>query len=391
MLGYLETLTLWSDEGKNFDVLCCDFAKAFDKVPWERLLAKIEGLGVGGDILAWVRVWLTGGRQQSVVLNGHQSSWGDIVSGVIQGSCLGPVLFLMFINDIDTAVDLTACFISKFADDTKMAGVVETEEDYRQFQAGIDGLARWSQDWQLLFNVSKCKIMHFGGSNQRFLYTMNGEQLEEVEKEKDVGVLISSDLKPSLQCSSASGKANGVLGQISRAVNYRDKKTFIQLYKVYVRPHLEYCVQAWSPYHKGDMDKLEKVQKRAVNMVAGLKSKNYADKLKEVGLTSLEERRSRGDMLQTFRIINGIDNVEAETWFTFANERDRDGATNTRHSSDITRLVQGESRYEPRRNFFSQRVPDLWNSLPKTTSHITTVLGFKAAYGGTNLRQSGQS
>ena len=177
-----------------------------------------------------------------MVLNGQQSSWGDIVSGVIQGSCLGPVLFLMFINDINTAVDLTACFISKFTDDTKMAGVVETLEDYRQFQAGIDGLARWSQDWQLLFNVSKCKIMHFGGSNQRFLYTMNGEQLEEVEKEKDVGVLISSDLKPSLQCSSASGKANGVLGQISRAVNYKDKKTFIQLYNVYVRPHLEYCV-----------------------------------------------------------------------------------------------------------------------------------------------------
>ena len=79
---------------------------------------------------------------------------------------------------------------------------------------------------------------------------MNGEQLEEVEKEKDVGVLISSDLKPSLQCSSASGKAKGVLGQISRAVNYRDKKTFIQLYKVYVRPHLEYYVQAWYPIRR---------------------------------------------------------------------------------------------------------------------------------------------
>ena len=79
-----------------------------------------------------------------------------------------------------------------------------------------------------------------------------------------------------------------------------------------MRPHLEYCVQAWSPYQKADMEKLEKVQKRAVNMVAGLKSKNYADKLKEVGLTSLEERRSRGNMLQTFRIINEVDNVEAE-------------------------------------------------------------------------------
>ena len=84
---------------------------------------------------------------------------------------------------------------------------------------------------------------------------------------------------------------------------------------MYVRPHLEYCVQAWSPYHKADMEKLEKVQKRAVNMVAGLRSKNYADKLKEVGLTSLKDRRSRGDMIQTFQIINEVDNVEAETFF----------------------------------------------------------------------------
>ena len=276
------------------------------------------------------------------------------MSGVIQGSCLGPVLFWIFINDIDSAADLTACFISKFADDTKMAGVVETEEDYRQFQPDIDGLARWSKDWQLLFNVSKCKIMHFGGTNQRFAYTMKGEQLEKVEK--DVGVLISSDLKPSLQCSSASGKANGVLGHISRAVNYRDKKTFIQLYKVYVRPHLEYCVQAWSPYHKADMDKLEKVQKRAVNMVAGLRSRNYVDKLKEVGLTTLEERRTRGDMIQTFRIIQGVDNVETGTWFTMANEREREGATSTRNNRDTTRLVEGDNNYKLRRNFFSQRV-----------------------------------
>ena len=111
-------------------------------------------------------------------------------------------------------------------------------------------------------------------------------------------------------------------------------------------------------HHKADMKKLEKVQKRAVNMVAGLRSKNYADKLKEVGLPSLEERRSRGHMIQTFRFINEVDNVQAETWFTFASEREREGATSTRHSRDTTKLVQGDSKYELRRSFFSQRVPN---------------------------------
>ena len=94
--------------------------------------------------------------------------------------------------------------------------------------------------------------------------------MEKVDVEKDVGVMVANILKPSKQCSSAAGKANGVLGQVSRAVKYRDKRTFVQLYKVYVRPHLEYCIQAWSPYTQADKDKLEQVQRRAVNMVRGL-------------------------------------------------------------------------------------------------------------------------
>ena len=122
---------------------------------------------MGGDLLGWIRVWLTGGRQQCVILNGQQSGWGEIVSGVIQGSCLGPALFLVFINDIDTAVALTNSFLSKFADDTKMASIVESEEDRKKFQEGVDSLSNWSKDWQLLFNVGKCKVMHFGPNNKK--------------------------------------------------------------------------------------------------------------------------------------------------------------------------------------------------------------------------------
>ena len=111
--------------------------------------------------------------------------------------------------------------------------------------------------------------MHFGTRNSHNKYTMNGQEMEEVVVEKDVGVLVANTLKPSQQCSAAAGKANGVLGQVSRAVKYRDKRTFVQLNNVYVRPQLEYCIQAWSPYTQGDKDKLEQVQKMAVNMVAG--------------------------------------------------------------------------------------------------------------------------
>ena len=124
-------------------------------------------------------------------------------------------------------------------------------------------------------------------------------------------------------------------------------------------------------------------------MVTGLKGRCYEDKLKEVGLTSLEDRRERGDMIQTFKIIQGLDNVEVGTWFTLASERDREGATTTRHSQDTTRLEEGTSKLDLRRNFFSQRVPPIWNSLPQSTRQKSSVLSFKAAYDGTVLRQPG--
>ena len=124
-------------------------------------------------------------------------------------------------------------------------------------------------------------------------------------------------------------------------------------------------------------------------MVAGLRGRTYEQKLEEVGLTTLEDRRTRGDMIQTFRILNGVDRVEPSTWFTLAHERDRVGAANTRHSNDITRTVEGRSKTEVRRNFFSQRVPGQWNSLPVTTRQQPSVIAFKAAYDGTMLMDPG--
>ena len=121
-----------------------------------------------------------------------------------------------------------------------------------------------------------------------------------------------------------------------------------------------------------------------------MNGRTYQDKLREVGLTTLEERRDRGDMIQTFRIIQGLDNVEVGTWFQLASDRSREGTVNTRQSRDITRLVEGESHYENRRHFFSQRVPSRWNSLPESTRQQNTVLGFKAAYDGTTISHTGQ-
>ena len=123
-----------------------------------------------------------------------------------------------------------------------------TQEDRDKFQAMLDSLAEWSADWQMLFNVDKCHFIHAGRKNPEFVYDWGGGQLEVSDEEKDVGVMVTKTLKPSLQCARAAKKANQVLGQMARSITYRDKFTFTRLYKVYVRPHLQYCSSAWSPY-----------------------------------------------------------------------------------------------------------------------------------------------
>ena len=196
LLAYLESLTDMVDEGHAVDVLYLDFAKAFDKVPHARLIEKCRGLGIGGKVLSWIQEWLTG-RQQRVVLNGKYSGWGDVVSGVPQGLVLGPTLFVIFINDIDCAVDVTGSLLLKFADDTKWAMVVDTEEQSQVFQEGIHRLENWSREWQMLFNSGKCHVLHLGSRNREREYTMGGQVLETVDSEKDVGILVHKSLKPS--------------------------------------------------------------------------------------------------------------------------------------------------------------------------------------------------
>lgn len=385
LLEYLETLTKLVDEGHSMDIIYLDFAKAFDKVPHRRLVDKLHAHGIKGKVSGWVEAWLTG-RKQRVVLNGKFSSWDCVGSGVPQGSVLGPTLFVIFINDIDSAIDTVMSIITKFADDTKVGRVVENENDRAAMQRDIDNLMEWTDTWQMQFNAGKCKVLHVGRNNPGYSYTMGGYApagtvLETTVEEKDVGVMIHSSLKPSAQCAKAAKKANQVLGQMSRAFTYRDKYTWVRLYKQYCRPHLEFSVQAWSPWTVADKVLLESVQKRAIKMVSGLEGKTYEDRLKEVGLTTLEDRRQRGDMIEVWKILHGKDDVDSGTWFSLAGEH---AQRETRQSSDPLNLVKPRARLDIRQNFFSIRVVDKWNSLPSQIKSAKSINAFKNAYDSLN-------
>jgi ribonuclease P/MRP protein subunit RPP40 len=274
-LEFLELLTSAVDKGDSVDVIFLDFAKAFDKVPHKRLVAQLQAHGVGGKVLKWITAWLRE-RKQRVALNGAGSSWQD-VSGVPQGSVLGPILFLIFINNLDAMAQMIT-ILKKFADDTKLGQVIQTPSDSEKLQNCLDRFTEWAAQWGMSFNVSKCKVMHVGARNPGHAYNMEGVQLSTTKEERDIGVTVSNNLRPGPQCAKAAKTASAVLRQIARAFHFRDRFTFISLYKQYVRPHLEFAVQAWNSWTQQDIEVLERVQKRAVGMVSGLRGATYKEK-----------------------------------------------------------------------------------------------------------------
>jgi hypothetical protein len=288
---------------------------------------------------------------------------------------LGPLLFVIFINDLEDSVEGLLDILKKFADDTKLGQEVTKEEDRDRLQQALDESCQWAERWGMQFNVSKCKVMHMGTSNPGYQYHMGGQALETTDEERDIGVMITASLKPSAQCAKAAKTAQAVLGQLARAFHYRDRHVFMRLYK-YVRPHLEFSTQAWSPWTEGDKACLEKVQERAVRMVSGLKSDDYSERLSELGLPTLEERRHQADMAMVHKILCGRGSLDSNQWF----ERAADSVRATRSSANPLNLKVRQGRLEIRRNFFSNRVVNSWNDIPSDIRGTVRSENFQRKY-----------
>ncbi|CAM4721271.1 unnamed protein product [Lepidochelys kempii] len=274
-------------------------------------------MGINMKIERWIRNWLTG-RLQQVILKGELSGWREVTCGVPQGSVLGPILFNLFITDLGTK---SGSVLIKFADDTKLGGIANLERDRDIIQEDLDDLVNWSNSNRMKFN-NKCKVINLGINNKNFSYKLGTHQLEVMEEEKDLGVLVDHRMTISRQCDMAMKKANAVLGCIRQGISSRDKEVLVPLYKALVRPHLEYCVQFWSPMFKKDEFKLEQVQRRATRMIRGMENLSYERRLKELGLFSLTKRRLRGDMIALYKYIRGINTGEGEELFKLSTNVD---------------------------------------------------------------------
>ena len=297
------------------DAIYMDFMKAFDKVPYERLPGKIETYGIGGQLLGWIRSFLTR-RKQRVRVGEDSSKWTQATSGIPDGSVLGPNLFVLYINDLPDSIQNNSTTVM-FADDTKLFARTDTSKDKEQLQEDLDCVCKWSLLWLLKFHPDKCKVLSLGYKRDEtpptFNRVTNSEdgsanqvKLEATACEKYIGVHVDNNLSFKDHIYTKTKKANAVMGIIRRTFDYLDQNMFLQLSKSLVRPLIETSVAVCVLYKKTAITELERVQRRATKQVPDLKHLEYSERPKKIGLPTLVFRRLRGDMMEIFNIMVSI-------------------------------------------------------------------------------------
>jgi hypothetical protein len=398
LLETLDKITESLNDNYLVVMVLLDLAKAFDSVPHNELIEKLKAYGIDGNLIIWLTDFLKG-RKQRVVMGDVTTEWVEVLSGVPQGSVLGPLLFAIFINDIP---DLLNNLCKLFADDSKLIGVVRSDVDVTKMQSDLDKLVEWSKINKMSFNAKKCKVMTFGkyppGVTQPIRLTMGDNTneahvLEEVTEERDLGVIWQNNLKWSEHVNRSCTMAYMKLGMLRRTFKtWSNTKTFKTLYTTFVRPHLEYAVPVWNSLNKKDIKKIEKVQKTATKMVPQLKHLPYEERLRIIGITSLEERRTRGDLIQMFKIHNRINKVELSSLNTCCKNNyaqicgPAEAVVKRRPSVRIVK--EFIKKCTVRETFFTNRLAEMWNNLPDNIVEAKTVNGFKARYDNLISRNS---
>jgi len=358
------------EEGEQTDVILLDFAKAFDKVPHTRLLHKLEHYGVRNSTLKWIKDFLSN-RTQSVILENHKSAPLEVVSGVPQGTVLGPLLFLAYINDLPEATSSSARL---FADDCLLYRRIRKTEDADILQKDLTSLEQWEKTWQMSFHPEKCTVIRISGRRQKHQssYQLHGHNLDVVDSGKYLGVTISNDLYWTKHINQTSSKASRTLGFIRRNLGRCTPEVKENAYLSLVRPSLEYASTVWDPYQNTLIKELEQVQRRAARFVFN----NYQDTspgcvtslLDKLQWEPLEQRRKKQNMVMCYKIQHNLIDIDPGKYYSAGDNR-------TRGSH---KLRQNTAKRDTFSHSFFPRSTREWNRLPNTVAESESLEDFRA-------------
>ena len=350
--------------GHNCDVISVDFMRAFDKVDHNLMCHKLKEFGVDGCYLRWFLDFLSN-RWQYVEYNNAQSTLVRVTSGLVQGSCIGPTGFNIFINDL--AKVIKHCKLFMFADDLKAAGDSTTPQSASLVQEDLDAIGVWSVENKLPVNLPKCFVMHYGKNNARQGYTLQSHQLANVNECTDLGILRSDTFTYSHQVKAVALKASRMVGMVMKIFSTRDATFLTKVFCAYIRPLLEYASPVWSPVDVTSCVLLENVQRKFTKRIAGLSSLSYEERLRRLKLPSLQLRRQHCDLLLAFKCLHSPSISPDDVGLAVQHSATRSSGS----------LVHKRPRSTLLAEHFICRVPIAWGKLPRALTQSSSIFSFK--------------
>lgn len=372
---------LFLNSSTSVDVIYIDFSRAFDTIVFSKLITKLNSYGIVGNLLKWISLFLSP-RTQSVVVENHHSVTAPVKSGVPQGSVLGPVLFLVFINDI-TSICSGNTKIKLFADDLKLYSDLSSDSGSTNLQQTLDNLVSWSSLWQLSINISKCNILSLQRGHQRNStihnqYHIAGTTLTHCSCSTDLGVLIDNNLTYSHHIGSIIRKVSQRTGTFFRGFTSRNIHLMRKVWITYIRPLLDFNSCVWCPSSVYLIDLLENLQRRFTKRIPSISHLPYLERSKRLDLEPLELRRLRLDLLEYYKILNNLSPLDHRHYFTYYYP-----IASSRTAYPF--LVKPQKPSNLLSQSFFLRAIDPWNYLPRFVQHADTLHSFRTKVSSIDL------
>jgi hypothetical protein len=353
----IRCLDLWSESvnnGSMVDIIFLDYAKAFDCVCHSKLLFKLQRYGCGDSFVSWFTDFLCG-RSQSVRVGSQVSNPLPVHSGVPQGSVLGPIMFVIYIDDmLRQSKDVET---AAYADDTYMSNDTNTTEQRELLQQSLNWVANWSNDWQLRLSSDKCYAMYLGHLNPMHSYFLGTNEVKTASCQKHLGILFCDNLKFGRHCIDIANRAHLRANLILKCFKVSPARVLVRAFNAFVRPILEYGSEVWNPYLKKDILRIEAVQRRFSKRLPGMSGLDYGQRLEALGMESLELRRVKIDLRCCYKLIWGLTHSGPIPSFL----KLREGRALRGHPLQI---VWDTPKLNCRCNSFVPRVGRVWNALP---------------------------